>query len=197
MRQDPEETSGAGTAIGETAKLPSGNCTLPDSAWVPRFATKPKALHMISSVFDPVLYAEDEEDDVLLVKLAFKRAGIERPLQIARDGQEALDYLLGKGPFSDRATYPLPWMVLLDLNLPQWNGFDVLRRIREEPAFQELPVFVFTSSQQASDMQRARELGANDYFLKTPDVGKLSELLLQLTLRVQGQIPHRASAVRW
>jgi len=88
----------------------------------------------------PVLYVEDNADDVLLLRHAFKRADILDPVQFAQDGQEAIDYLAGAGKFSDRKKYPMPRLVLLDLKLPKKTGIEVLQWIREQPALRKLPV---------------------------------------------------------
>lgn len=121
----------------------------------------------------PVLYVEDEDNDVLLLKLAFKRAGLDHPLQVVTDGKQALDYVCGIGSFADRAKYPSPCLVLLDLNLPQVDGLTVLQRIREEGRFDDLPVLVFSSSEHSSDKLRAEELGASDFIVKPAQVDRL------------------------
>jgi CheY-like chemotaxis protein len=114
----------------------------------------------------PVLYVEDEEDDVLLVKLAFKQAQIEHPLVVAETGMQAVNYIFGAGRCPDRVRHPLPCLVLLDLNLPQMSGFEVLQQIRRDVGLNDMPVIIFSSSSQESDEQKARELGANDYIVK-------------------------------
>jgi CheY-like chemotaxis protein len=73
-----------------------------------------------------ILYAEDEETDVLLLRLALKRSGLAHPLQVVVNGVEAIDYLAGAGAFADRSLYPLPCLVLLDLKMPLKDGFEVL-----------------------------------------------------------------------
>jgi len=113
-----------------------------------------------------LLYVEDEEDDVYFMRRAFTRAGLEACLKIVGDGQAAIDYLSGCGQFSDRTEYPLPEVVLLDLNLPTVSGFQVLKWIRQNPEFLRLPVVVFSSSARQGDKTRARELGASDYIEK-------------------------------
>jgi CheY-like chemotaxis protein len=121
----------------------------------------------------PVLYVEDEDNDVFLLKLAFRKAGATHPLQIATDGRQAVDYLLGSGPFAVRSEFPLPCLVLLDLNLPQMDGFSVLQFIRADHRLKDLPVVIFTSSEQQSDKDRARKLGATDYVVKPSKVDLL------------------------
>ena len=114
----------------------------------------------------PVLYAEDEEDDVFFMQRAFQLAEIANPLVIAADGQQALDYIFGTGPYSNRAEHPAPGLVLLDLNMPKHSGIEVLDRIRKTPATASLPVVVVTSSMQSSDIQRAYRHGVNGYVVK-------------------------------
>lgn len=114
----------------------------------------------------PVLYVEDEEDDVFLMKRAFARTGIANPLIVVRDGQAAVDYFSGVGPYANRAEYPLPCLMLLDLNLPMKSGLDVLKWVRSGPAVFTVPVIVLTSSLQDADIHRAYIQGANAYLVK-------------------------------
>src|SRR5580700_10175562 len=107
-----------------------------------------------------ILYVEDEPSDVLLLRMAFTRAGLANPVHVAVDGAQGMDYLAGNGPFADRSLHPLPALVLLDLNLPKKSGFDVLRWIREQPQFSSLPVVIYTSSVGLIDKETARLLGA-------------------------------------
>jgi CheY-like chemotaxis protein len=135
---------------------------------------------MTNTAPSPVLYVEDEENDVLLVQLGFKRGGINRPLKVATDGKGAVDYLSGTGSFSDRIKHPLPCLVMLDLNLPRLNGLEVLQWIRSQSQFKELPVVIFSSSGQPDDVERARELGANDYVVKPPNLTGVVEMVRTL-----------------
>jgi CheY-like chemotaxis protein len=121
---------------------------------------------MTTSSLPPILYVEDEEDDVVLVKMAFRHAAIHHRLDVAPDGRQALEHLFGRLPGAEQNRHPPPCLVLLDLNLPQLNGLEVLQRIRQEPRFARLPVIIFSSSEQNTDRQRAHELGANDYVVK-------------------------------
>ncbi|HYG34192.1 MAG TPA: response regulator [Clostridia bacterium] len=113
-----------------------------------------------------VLYVEDEENDLLLMQMAFRKVGLDQALKAVGDGREAMDYLSGRGAYSDRTQHPLPQVILLDLNLPVISGFEVLGWLRRCPGLQDLPVVVFTSSSRAEDKQKAQELGANDYLEK-------------------------------
>jgi CheY-like chemotaxis protein len=113
-----------------------------------------------------ILLAEDEEDDVFFMKHAFTGAGIFNPLQVARDGKQAVNYLAGRGDYADRDRFPLPSLVLLDLKLPQLTGLEVLKWIRQQPELKSLIVIILSSSQQTSDISKAYELGANAYLVK-------------------------------
>jgi DNA-binding response OmpR family regulator len=128
-----------------------------------------------------ILAAEDEESDAALLKLAFGRAGSPKKLVIVRDGQEAVDYLSGEGPYGDRSSYPLPSLLLLDLKMPRMTGFDVLGWLRESVQFKNLPVIVLSSSTHESDIVRARQMGAWDYHVKPHGMAELVELVKQLT----------------
>lgn len=124
-----------------------------------------------------LLLVEDNEDDVFIFQRAFRRAGLGHPLQVVSDGQEAIDYLAGIGPYADRAAYPLPSLIFLDLKLPRRSGHDVLAWIATQPDLAPAPVIVLTSSAEARDLQRSRELGALHYLVKPPAPEALAELI--------------------
>ena len=115
-----------------------------------------------------LLLVEDDENDVFFMQRALDKANLRLPLKVVADGQEALDYLAGRQPFSDRSQNPLPHLVLLDLKLPYVNGFEVLAWIRRQSPFRDLPVIVLTSSPQERDKQEAEKLGVQAYFVKPP-----------------------------
>jgi CheY-like chemotaxis protein len=124
-----------------------------------------------------ILVIEDTEDDVFFLLRALKAADIPNPVQVAADGQQALDYLSGTGVYADRAAYPLPFLVLLDLKLPYVMGLDVLKWIRARREFNGIIVAVLTSSQQDRDITETTRLGGNFYFVKPPSKQKLIELM--------------------
>lgn len=113
-----------------------------------------------------VLYVEDEESDRLLMQWGFQKQGMEAMLRMVKDGQEALDYLSGAAAYTEREKHPLPGVVLLDLNLPEVHGFEVLEWIRAHPLHRELPVVIFSSSSREEDRAKARLLGANEFIPK-------------------------------
>jgi len=116
-----------------------------------------------------ILLAEDREDDILLVRKAFESAGMDCRLEVVRDGEQAILYLAGEGKFGNRAEYPFPKLVLLDLKMPRVDGFEVLRWIRQHPALSNLRVVVLTSSHQIRDVNQAYQLGANSFLVKPID----------------------------
>jgi len=124
-----------------------------------------------------VLIAEDDPSDVFLLQRAFNAAGVPASLHFVRDGQEAIDYLGGEANYADRTAYPLPDLMLLDLKMPRLNGFDVLQWLRQQPGLKRLLVTILTSSDQARDIDRAYDLGANSYLLKPHGSGELAELV--------------------
>jgi CheY-like chemotaxis protein len=125
----------------------------------------------------PLLLVEDNEDDVFIFQRAFRRAGLSHPLQVASDGQDAIDYLSGVGRYGDRRAHPLPSMIFLDLKLPRRSGHDVLAWLAEQTDLPSMPVIILTSSAEQRDLQRARELGALHYLVKPPAPTALAELV--------------------
>jgi CheY-like chemotaxis protein len=119
---------------------------------------------------------EDREDDVVLLRRSFEKAAIANPVQVVKDGEDAIAYLSGTGRFSARKEFPLPELVLLDLKLPKLDGFEVLRWIRTQPALSGLRVVVLTSSNNLRDMNLAYALGANSFLVKPTDLKEYVEL---------------------
>ncbi len=127
-----------------------------------------------------VLLVEDDENDVFFMQRAFREAAIITPLYVASDGREAIDYLSGKGKFSDRRQWPLPCLVLMDLKLPYVLGLDVIKWLRSQPQFKSTIVVVLTSSKQDADIEKAYALGANSYLVKPPDVHQLVAMVKRI-----------------
>ena len=113
-----------------------------------------------------VLMAEDDPNDVFLLERAFKAAEIRNSLHHVADGEEAIEYLSGRGKFADRAQFPLPGLLILDLKMPRKTGMDVLRWLRGVPGLRCLPVIIFSSSAQPLDVELAYQLGANVFVVK-------------------------------
>lgn len=129
-----------------------------------------------------LLLVEDNEDDVFFMKRALKDAEINNPLQVAADGQEAIEYLSGSGKYQDRQQYPLPTLILLDLKMPRRSGLEVLEWMRSQPALRTLVVIVLTTSRENSDIERAYQLGANSFLLKPSNIKALAELMTAVKL---------------
>ena len=113
-----------------------------------------------------ILLVEDNRMDIELTLDAFKEARLKNTIQVAQNGEEALDYLFGRGKYSDRETYPMPNLVLLDLKLPRVDGFEVLRQIKSAPILKRLPVVILTSSKEEGDRALSYDIGANSYLVK-------------------------------
>jgi CheY-like chemotaxis protein len=113
-----------------------------------------------------ILLVEDNEMDVILTLDAFREARLKNKIIVARNGEEALDYLFGRGEFSDRKSFPLPNLILLDLKMPKIDGFEVLRQIKATPKLKRIPVIILTSSKEDGDRILSYEIGANSYLAK-------------------------------
>ena len=124
-----------------------------------------------------ILLAEDDANDVMLIQRAFQKAGLRNVLKIVRDGDAAIKYLRGEGPYADRDQYPLPFLLLLDLKMPGTDGFEVLEWLRDEAQLKRLLVVVLTSSNLQADVDRAYELGANSYLVKPVSFDEMVHLI--------------------
>ena len=124
-----------------------------------------------------ILLVEDDPNDVLLIQRAFQKAGLRNSLKVVRDGEQATDYLSGRGNFAQRDRFPLPFMVLLDLKMPGTDGFEVLQWVRSEPDLKRLLVVVLTSSNLQADVDRAYELGANSYLVKPVEFDEMVNMI--------------------
>jgi len=120
-----------------------------------------------------LLHIDDNKDDLFLFKKACFENGVAFNLQHVAGGKEALRYLQGVDIYADRAQFPLPDLVLLDLKMPPPDGFAVLRWIRERAEFSNLTICIFTSSFQYEDIRKAYELGANCFLTKSASFEKL------------------------
>jgi DNA-binding response OmpR family regulator len=116
-----------------------------------------------------ILLAEDEEDYVLLIKKAFSQANLHNPFHVVSTGQEAMAYLKGEGKYAHRDEYPLPDLLLLDLKLPGFSGFEIIGWVRSQPGLSGLRILVLTSSDRIKDVNDAYRLGANSFLMKPYD----------------------------
>ncbi len=123
-----------------------------------------------------ILLAEDDPNDVLLLQLAFKHAGVRNPLLNVGDGQEAIDYLSGSGEFSDRKRFPIPHLLILDLKMPRKTGIEVLAWLANSDVLRCLPTIMLTSSAYPGDIEKAYRLGVNGFVVKPLDPTQRAEL---------------------
>lgn len=138
-----------------------------------------------------ILLVEDNPSDIELTRRAYDRSKLPNPLIIVQDGQEALDYLFGQGKHADRQPGDLPALVLLDIKLPNKDGIDVLKSIRQNPKTKRLLVVMLTSSIEERDISESYDSGANSYIRKPVDFIEFSEVLNAIGLYwlVMNEIP--------
>ena len=127
-----------------------------------------------------ILLAEDEPDDVFLIRSAFTESGVPYQLSVVNDGDQAIQYLRGAGPYGDRTLHPMPFLLLLDLKMPVKSGFEVLEWVRGEAALDGLLVIVLSASALSTDSVHAKELGTNSYLVKSADYKQLLLFLKSL-----------------
>jgi len=152
------------------------------------------------TIEDPtVLLVDDLDDAAELMRIVFERAGYVQPLRTASDGEQAIAYLRGDIGSPNYKQDGMPTVVLLDLNMPRKNGFEVLTWIREQPALNQLYVCILSASSLPADIARAYDLGANAYLVKPGNLAGLMQLaasLLAWVRLVQFAPPERTEAAQ-
>jgi len=128
----------------------------------------------------PVLVAEDDPNDVFLLRRAFQKAGVANPIVVFHNGQEAIDYLSTETSPNNAQRENRPALFFLDLKMPLMDGFDVLIWLRAQPAAKRMPVIVLTSSNQEKDIEHARQLGADDYRVKPQQFEDLIQIVQEV-----------------
>lgn len=129
-----------------------------------------------------ILLVEDNPDDEALTLRALKKNNITNDVVVARDGEEALEYLFGTGRYAGRDTAVMPQVTLLDLKLPKVDGLEVLRQVRAKDLTKLLPIVILTSSNEDKDRIEGYGFGANSYVRKPVDFDQFIKAVLQLGL---------------
>lgn len=129
-----------------------------------------------------ILLVDDSREDVDLALHALRRENLANRIQVAHDGEEALDFLFCRGIFAARTSQQLPRLILLDLNMPKVNGIDVLKQIKADPRTKTIPVVILTSSKEERDLVNGYNLGANSYIQKPVDFDQFRDTVKQLGL---------------
>ncbi len=128
-----------------------------------------------------ILIVEDSPVDYETTVRALQKAGVSNSIQHCEDGDQALDYLFHRGPYNDRKRYPLPGIILLDLNLPGTDGREVLIELKECNELKKIPIIVLTTSSDERDIERCYEQGANSYIQKPVDIEGFFTAIERLT----------------
>ena len=129
-----------------------------------------------------ILLVEDDPRDVELTKHALEKEHLCNNIHVVGDGEEALNFLFGRGDYSDRQNGPNPYLVLLDLHLPKVDGLEVLREMKSNPRTCIVPVVVLTSSREQRDLVESYRLGVNSYIQKPVDFSQFQEAVKQVGL---------------
>ena len=124
-----------------------------------------------------ILLVEDNPDDLFLLQRAFQKIELHNPIQTARNGEEAICYLEGAGPFSDRAQFPFPSLIISDLHMPKVGGMEILQWLRSHPNCYVIPVLILTASAPDQELLRAYQLGANACLRRPAGFDELVQML--------------------
>ena len=129
-----------------------------------------------------ILMADDDPDDRMLADQAFRQYRLKNGVVFVEDGQELMDYLHHQGQYADAHQFPLPDLILLDLNMPRKDGREALTEIKTDPILRRIPVVILTTSQAEEDVLRSYDLGANAYITKPVTFQGLSETIRLLNI---------------
>jgi len=127
-----------------------------------------------------IVLVENDPADAELALHALRGEKLGHRIEVLRDGEEALDFLLCRGAYSNRSCYPPPRLILLDLKLPKLDGLEVLREIKRDPRTRSIPVVILTSSKEETDIVRGYQLGVNSYIQKPVDFVQFRETIRQV-----------------
>jgi two-component system response regulator len=129
---------------------------------------------------DLILLVENESNDIRLIQLAFRKLGVLNDLHVVSEGRQAIDYLDGKGLYTDRKRWPLPALVFLDLHLPTGSGFEILSWISYQSHLADIAVIILTDSDNHKEIDEAYHFGASSYLQKTADTAQFGSMLRDL-----------------
>lgn len=127
-----------------------------------------------------ILVVDDDPNDLIFIEKAFRAIGVKDPIHTINGGQEAIDYMMGEGRFSDRSVYAYPTFITTDLKMPGADGFAVLEHLKDNPEWAVIPTVVLTSSRDLDDIKKAYMLGASSYHVKPSSPAELRHLLKTL-----------------
>lgn len=127
-----------------------------------------------------ILLADDDPDDCLMTRDAFAECRLTNPLQFVHDGEELMDYLHRRGRFTDAEAFPMPGLILLDLNMPRKDGREALREIKGDPELRKIPVVVLTTSKAEEDVVRSYDDGVNSFISKPVSFSALIDVVRTL-----------------
>lgn len=124
-----------------------------------------------------ILMAEDDPDDRLFCREALEQARLTNRVNYVEDGEELMDYLNGRGKYTDPETYPQPGLILLDLNMPRKDGREVLQELKSDPQLRHIPVVILTTSKAEEDILRSYDLGVSGYITKPVTFERLVDIM--------------------
>jgi CheY-like chemotaxis protein len=125
----------------------------------------------------PILIAEDDENDAIILERALRRVGFSNPFRFCRDGTEVVAYLRGEGEYQDREKFPFPRILITDLKMPKMGGIEILKWLYHHPECNLIPKVVLSASKHASDIQEAYKWGANSYLVKPGGYEGLTQVM--------------------
>jgi CheY-like chemotaxis protein len=125
----------------------------------------------------PILIAEDDENDAIILERALRKVGFKNPFHFCRDGTDVISYLRAEPPYDNRDAFPFPRMLMTDLKMPKMGGLEVLKWLYHHPECNLIPKVVLSASKQQSDVQEAYKWGANSYLVKPPGYEVLTRML--------------------
>jgi CheY-like chemotaxis protein len=135
---------------------------------------------MTTAQLAQILIADDDQDDCLMTREAFKECRIHNPLHFVHDGEELLNYLKRRPPYEDAVRYPLPGLILLDLNMPRMDGREALLAIKSDKLLRSIPVVILSTSSADEDIRRSYAIGVNSFITKPASFSGLLEVVKNL-----------------